>query len=666
MAFARALIVVCSMVPALIAIGAQARTKTGEILFANPPVMAPSAVLKRGVGLPVEVTLELDVDMMRGAIANPATGFQDAVLLRGYHQTGSQHAVDEPLVAPTIEAVPGQTIRLTLHNQLTMKPGEPNYEQNVGSCYTGGGPNGPNDPHCFNGTNMHTHGLWISPAGNSDNVLLMVDPGVTFQYEYNIPPDHPSGTFWYHPHLHGSTALQVGSGMAGALIVRGDRDPTIAAPGDLDTLLAGLPENLLVMQQIPYGCFDKDGKLETNPNGTWTCPEGQTGIVQDYGQQFGPRSWKASGRYTSINGRVIPSFDVDRTGTVQRWRFVHAGVRDTIDVEFHKMTDPHASMEGVAPEATEDWIKEHCGGEPVPFFLVASDGLTMPRVQRKTSAVLQPGYRWDALVAFPESGTYCMIDAETRASASINDASPSPQLLARVHVFAGAPITGDLTAYLQSRLIAAAGRYAQPVRQKVMDELADGLRLTSFEPHRTLLDDPAEAFGTQELMFDIGSNGFSVSNQIGVIGEPFEPGTVNRYLVLGGQDQWTLTSNVAAHPFHIHVNPFQVVAVLAPDGTDLSAPDAVDPLDGDTQFAGMKGLWKDTLFVKQGTEPGATGIKTKFYKAIVRTRYQRYIGKFVLHCHILDHEDQGMMQEIEIVLPDGRGGYVMSGHGGHR
>ena len=88
----------------------------------------------------------------------------------------------------------------------------------------------PNNPHCFNGTNLHSHGLWISPTGNGDNVLLSINPGVSFQYEYNIPPDHPAGTFWYHPHRHGSTALQVSSGMAGALIVRGDRLPT-APPG---------------------------------------------------------------------------------------------------------------------------------------------------------------------------------------------------------------------------------------------------------------------------------------------------------------------------------------------------------------------------------------------------------------------------------------------------
>ena len=70
----------------------------------------------------------------------------------------------------------------------------------------------------------------------------------------------------------------------------------------------------------------------------------------------------------------------------------------------------------------------------------------------------------------------------------------------------------------------------------------------------------------------------------------------------------------------------------------------------DPQYAALKGVWRDTIFVKPG------------YKVITRTRYQRYIGDFVLHCHILDHEDQGMMQNIRIGLPDGQGGVMAFGH----
>jgi FtsP/CotA-like multicopper oxidase with cupredoxin domain len=63
------------------------------------------------------------------------------------------------------------------------------------------------------------------------------------------------------------------------------------------------------------------------------------------------------------------------------------------------------------------------------------------------------------------------------------------------------------------------------------------------------------------------------------------------------------------------------------------------------------GTWKDTLLV------------IKDHKIEIATRYQRYIGEYVLHCHILEHEDQGMMQNVKVVLPDGKGGGDMGGHG---
>ncbi len=68
-------------------------------------------------------------------------------------------------------------------------------------------------------TNLHTHGLHVSPEGEGDNVFVMVDSGRQHTYRYEIPADHPSGTFWYHPHHHGTVAPQVFAGLAGSIIV---------------------------------------------------------------------------------------------------------------------------------------------------------------------------------------------------------------------------------------------------------------------------------------------------------------------------------------------------------------------------------------------------------------------------------------------------------------
>jgi FtsP/CotA-like multicopper oxidase with cupredoxin domain len=113
---------------------------------------------------------------------------------------------------PALRVHPGDTIRLQLTNALT----EP--------------------------TNFHTHGLTVSPNGNSDNVFLRVGPGQTQNYEFQLPANHPPGLFWYHPHPHGFSDEQVRNGMSGALIVEGllDSFPTLRHIPERVLLLKGL------------------------------------------------------------------------------------------------------------------------------------------------------------------------------------------------------------------------------------------------------------------------------------------------------------------------------------------------------------------------------------------------------------------------------------------
>jgi FtsP/CotA-like multicopper oxidase with cupredoxin domain len=137
-------------------------------------------------------------------------------------------------------------------------------------------------------------------------------------------------------------------------------------------------------------------------------------------------------------------------------------------------------------------------------------------------------------------------------------------------------------------------------------------------------------------------------------------------LPLGGVEQWELRSYLGSHPFHIHVNPFQIVKIVDPNGNDVSQPGAVDNATlsdttgtsiADPQYPGLQGVWKDMLWIKSliASPSLLTKPPVGVYKIIIRTRYERYIGQFVLHCHILDHEDQGMMQNITINVPDGQG-----------
>jgi FtsP/CotA-like multicopper oxidase with cupredoxin domain len=129
---------------------------------------------------------------------------------------GGQRAVTEvyngSYTPPTLRVHPGDLIRLRLINRLD----EP--------------------------TNFHTHGLHVSPGANSDNVFLTVQPGQTQEFEFRIPPNHPPGLFWYHPHAHHFSNEQVRNGMSGALIVEGLLDSFPA--------LRGVKERVLLLKDI--------------------------------------------------------------------------------------------------------------------------------------------------------------------------------------------------------------------------------------------------------------------------------------------------------------------------------------------------------------------------------------------------------------------------------
>jgi L-ascorbate oxidase len=590
-----------------------------------------------------EKQLDLNVVYTDSTLYNPASGRLDNVRLRSY--TGTDTNPKKPFVAPTIEISPGDRVRINLNNKLPPDPECTDWKEDV------------NKPHCKNSTNLHSHGLWVSPAGNSDNVLLSINPRVSFQYEYNIPPDHPAGTFWYHSHRHGSTALQVSSGMAGALIVRGDRLPSENTHGDIDTLLkrrdgSTIQERILVLQQIQYYCPKSTNK--------WICDSHDTGVIESY-DNFGPGTWRQSGRYTSINGEILPSF-IAKAGEIERWRLIHAGVRDTISLEFRRLKTDAPSINTLKATDADRFIGDNCVGEPIPYHVIADDGLTRESAWQTSLTTLQPGYRSDALVVFPEAGAYCVIDTSAIASASASQSAESRQLLGVVEASAGTAVP-NIHEYVTGELVVAAEKEIPlPIRTKVVSDLRNGLKLTSFTPHTSLTAIKDEKIGKQELAFFIQTPPkplkFEVSNNIGPNPDyqSYDPNRIDRLLILGSVDEWTLQSHFVSHPFHIHVNPFQIVKILDPNGKDVSVPGAIDDFGGtpDPQYPGLKDVWKDTLWVKS--------VAGKPYSLVVRTRYQRYIGEYVLHCHILDHEDQGMMQNVSIGLANGHGATVNNNH----
>ena len=104
-------------------------------------------------------------------------------------------------------------------------------------------------------TNLHFHGLGVSPLGNGDNVFLHVGPGETFTYQVKIPAKHV-GLLWFHPHMHGDVDRQIIGGMSGGIIVEGSER--------LYPFLGNLTERVILFKHHPIGQADYQELVTVN------------------------------------------------------------------------------------------------------------------------------------------------------------------------------------------------------------------------------------------------------------------------------------------------------------------------------------------------------------------------------------------------------------------
>lgn len=168
------------------------------------------------------------------------------------------------------------------------------------------------------------------------------------------------------------------------------------------------------------------------------------------------------------------------------------------------MRDDAEPYAGVRVEQQGDWIARNCPGpELLTEFVLASDGLTRSQVVERATTVMQPGYREDFLIIFPEKGKYCILDEAATAIGSVNAETKSRKFLGNVEVRAGRNV-GDPKKFIQAQLVARAQRVMPlAVRKKVVDDLQVGLRLRSFVPHAEVRNEETRPL-QREAVFEIG------------------------------------------------------------------------------------------------------------------------------------------------------------------
>jgi FtsP/CotA-like multicopper oxidase with cupredoxin domain len=539
------------------------------------------------------------------------------------------------LPAPTLRLNVGDTLRVKIVNKLPPNP--PSTEPTKHLRY-------------HNSTNLHTHGLHVYPdiypqpakppylnpdTSNPPKLYgdFVVDdpeqgikPGEERQYEYKIRDDHPPGTYWYHPHLHGSSAIQVGSGMAGALIIEGaiDRVPEIDAA----------VEKVFVFQ-API--FDP-----------------KTGRLDDFGYVGGITLNEPP---FVINGASVPRI-VMKSGEVQNWRFINAGTFKMLNLSLDGHTFYQYSHDG----NTRRNIKQ-VPPLPVSAFTLPDPLPNPPPASYPEGVTLAVGNRTTVLVQAQAPGTYQLrsfpIDM-ARNGAGLTKG----QIVAEVVVLpvlypmslpAGPlPVTPFLAPITDEEL-AVNGGLKRTIVMRVIGSnpqvdpntnmpFTGAARTPLVDPPAGELPDWVYQTGSTQIaskVYALGSAGNTASTNPGMPSTyiPFQSSkAITQLVALDSVEEWTIVNmNNIRHPFHIHVNPIYVVAVNG---------QPIEP------------YWADTVALPANdvnpTPPPPTGpfVPGQGLSSITfRTRFRHYTGRYVMHCHMLVHEDMGMMQGVTVQGP---------------
>ncbi|MFN8167462.1 MAG: multicopper oxidase domain-containing protein [Candidatus Nanopelagicales bacterium] len=231
------------------------------------------------------------------------------------------------------------------------------------------------------------------------------------------------------------------------------------------------------------------------------------------------------------------------------------------------------------------WYKLKLDG--AKFHVLTEDSNLVTSVKAVGELVFPPGKRYDVLVRWDDAGTYRL---KTMPYSTGPQGDDYPE-----RVLATFKVAGDTVAPV-------------PMPTTLGDIPADQLP--------TMQDDTIAARHTWVFSEDNKAGKFFIN------GKQFDSTAPNVVTKLGTTEEWTLkNTSKEAHPFHIHVNDFQVMSINGKPVDALSLQDIV-PL-----------------------EPGGT--------VVIRMRFLDFVGKYVFHCHILAHEDNGMMAVVE-VTKDGK------------
>ena len=469
---------------------------------------------------------------------------------------------------------------------------------------------------------IHLHGAHSEPS--QDGLPAdTITPGHSTSYHY--VNDQEAAGLWYHDHAWGMTRLQVTAGLAGQYWVRDAYDTGRADnPLGLPTGSAEIP---LTLQDRT---FNADGSM-AYPVGAFCGKDAPAG----YPNQWAPESF---GDVAVVNGKVTPNLDVARG--VYRFRLLNAS-----NARFYRMALPTG----------------------VPVYQIGTDGGLLDAPVRLTSLLLAPAERADLLVDLRNASPGATYQVTNSANSPFSDPfapreedeAPLSNLM-QFTVTSARGVQTDIPRTLRGgpkQPAALPTLKAGSARTVMLNEIAD-----------PVVDEPVHGH---------------INNQFYADSSGMTPRTTEiEAPKLNTVEEWDIVNTTGdAHPIHLHLTQFRILnrqqidepSYTAEVNTHLPAPGLPDPsvsgkgpwpavpatghlVGTPTLPAANERGWKDTVIAPPGQVTRilvpfggtAAGIPAPFTGDAKTASVQHFAGTYVFHCHILEHEDNDMMQPYRI------------------
>lgn len=468
--------------------------------------------------------------------------------------------------------------------------------------------------HATGATNLHLHGFAVPPVKPQDDVLTVcTDPRVgpsncgrrSFTYHFQVPADMPAGLYWYHPHVHGEVQAQMLMGLSGAIIVEGPQDEARRA--------AGIDERVLIVRQtqdLDAGKTSAAAMTAAPASVASGVPSRPMPLARQIDTDHEILCTSNSGiDAISLNGTPVP-------------------IGDGPDSSLAQLTIPAGGVQFVrllnaATDAFIDLGVVDADGHQLPLEVVARDGSPISDDAGKISAPV-PTQDWQFV---PPSGR---IEFFLRA----------PPAGAKAYLVTRAVDTGCAGDRVPERRLAVIESAATPARLEATLPPAPQARANVFSGILARHTDRQRVIAMAEYPRP-GSEDqidfYLFERRPGAVLRPYMMGDKPAITVRAGTTEEWLIENWTneLHAFHIHQVHFRVLAV---DGAPIEHPPLLDVVN--VPYATATGYHS-----KEGpVRPGRVLIKLTFPEALA--------GDIPFHCHLVDHEDNGMMAVLRVVRSD--------------